>query len=90
MSFTIRILDCALEQLRALPRKAQRQIARRIGNLASDPRPPGAVRLRDPRVRRLWRVRMGDYRIIYQVRRRQLVVVIVRVGHRKDVYRHLP
>jgi mRNA interferase RelE/StbE len=88
MRYTITILPQAQNDIRSLPRKDQRRIVNRIRRLAEDPRPQGARPLRGKRAKQegLWRWRSGDYRIIYKIADRELVVVIVRVGHRKDVY----
>jgi len=72
------------KDLARLPRKDQRRIAEAIDGLALDPRPPGVKKLGGGGG--AYRIRVGDYRIIYQVRDNVLVVVIVRLAHRKDVY----
>jgi len=59
----------------------------RIRALADDPRPPGHQRLAG--FDDLYRVRIGDYRIIYRIQDNVLMVVIVRLGHRRDIYRHM-
>ena len=66
-------------------REIQRSLRPHIEALANQPRPTGAKKLkgRDD----LWRIRVGDYRIIYEIRDRILVVLVVRVGHRREVYR---
>jgi len=63
----------------------QRRIIRRVEDLAVDPRPPGVKKLEGPDA--LWRIRVGDYRVIYQIFDKVLVIVIVTIGHRGDVYR---
>ena len=89
MTFAIEILDVALDQLRGLPKKALRQVTRRIRGLASDPCPGNAKKLQNTKVPDLYRIRSGDYRIVYQIRRKRLLVLVIRIGHRKDVYRNL-
>ena len=66
--------------------KIQRRILPRIHALAADPRPHGAQALQGGERRRL-RIRVGDYRIIYRVEDDVLIVVVVKVGHRRDIYR---
>lgn len=61
------------------------RILRRIQELANDPRPPGCVKLAG--VADTYRIRVGDYRILYEVHDRMILVVVVRVGHRREVYR---
>ena len=68
-----------------MERSLQVRLGRRIDALAENPRPQGVKKLGGEGD--LYRVRVGDYRIIYQIRERSLIVLIVRVGHRADVYR---
>jgi mRNA interferase RelE/StbE len=72
------------DSLRSLPKKVQGQITRRIDALAITPRPPGCEKLKGPGD--LWRIRSGDYRIVYQIRDAVLLVLVVRIADRKDVY----
>ena len=88
MTFRIEFTSRAAKELSALTKGMQRQIARRIDSLAENPTPEGA-RLIDPK-RKRYRIRSGDYRVLYEVRRTVLHVLIVRVGHRRDVYRDMP
>jgi len=85
MAYTIEIQSAAARQIRRLPVAAQDQIRPVIRALAEDPRPSGVVKLHGSND--LYRVRSGDYRIIYQIRDDVLVVVIVTVGNRREVYR---
>lgn len=90
MRYDVRIHPRAVRELAALPKRFQRQIDRRIVALADDPRPPQARKLAGPKRQTLWRIRSGDYRIVYAIRRKRLVVLIVRIAHRGDVYRDIP
>jgi len=54
-------------------------------NLGENPRPPGCVKLAGPDA--LYRIRIGDYRIVYQIRDAELLVVVVAIGHRREIYR---
>lgn len=84
-SYSVLIKPSAVEELEAIPRKTdRRRIADRIAALAQDPRPPGCEKLH--RLER-YRVRQGPYRIVYSVDDPQQTVVVVKIGHRKDVYR---
>lgn len=65
----------------------QIRLGRRIDSLAENPRPQGVKKLSGEDD--MYRIRVGDYRIIYQIREKSLVVLIVRIGHRSDVYRGL-
>lgn len=85
--FEIRLLPTAERDLRGLPHAAQIRIARTIDRLAATPRPRGAKLLAGGGSQRIWRVRVGDYRILYEIRDDLLVVLVIAVGHRRDVYR---
>lgn len=78
----------AAKEIDAIGQKRdRRRVVRRIGTLADDPRPPGCEKLVGPGNR--YRVREGRYRIVYTIEDAQLVVWVVKVGHRKEVYRSL-
>jgi mRNA interferase RelE/StbE len=71
--------------LRKLPREAQARILRKVDQLAGNPFPPGTEKLNA--ARDLWRIRIGDYRVIYTVERKELLVLVLKVGHRREIYR---
>ena len=83
---SISISDEAAKQIRRLDKPIRERIRKRIRELAKTPRPAGAQRLRK---RPDWRIRVGDYRIVYRIEDQELVVLVVKVGHRKDVYQGL-
>ena len=85
MSFAIELTPAARRQLRKLDPPVRRRVAERINTLADDPRPDGVVKLTaiEPP---LYRVREGEWRIVYRIKDDQLLVVIVRVGHRSEIY----
>ncbi len=68
----------------AVPKKDLQKILHRIEMLATDPRPPGHEKLTG---RERYRVRQGRYRIVYSIQDKELTVWVVKVGHRRDVYR---
>ncbi|MBW6468787.1 MAG: type II toxin-antitoxin system RelE/ParE family toxin [Coriobacteriia bacterium] len=70
--------------MRRIPSADVARIMERIGALADEPRPPGAEKLS---TRERYRIRQGDYRIIYEVEDRVVTVWVIKVGHRRDVYR---
>jgi mRNA interferase RelE/StbE len=86
MSYRIEIDRQALKVLAALPRKIQRQIAERIDSLAEDPFPSDAQQIKGQEA--IWRIRSGRYRIAYTVYRNVLHILVLRIGDRKDFYRH--
>jgi len=75
------------KDLRKLPKATRLVIVRKIQALARDPRPRGSVKLRGSTD--LYRFRHTDYRVIYNIHDGQLVILIVKVSHRRDVYRTL-
>ena len=85
MKYTVVILPSAERELKAIPIQFARQIRARIKSLEDDPRPPGCKKLKGES-RGLYRIRQGDYRIIYDVQDQITTVTVVKVGDRKDVY----
>jgi mRNA interferase RelE/StbE len=81
--YEIEVRPAALRALRRIDRKDQARIRGAIALLAADPRPPGAKALRG---REGLRIRIGNYRVIYTIEDDRLVVVVVALGHRRDVY----
>ena len=72
------------KDLRAIPKRDVARILRDVHGLAEDPRPAGCEKLSG---QERYRIRQGRYRIVYEIGDSELVVVVVRVGHRRDVYR---
>jgi mRNA interferase RelE/StbE len=83
-SYSLLLKPSALKELEAFPLKDRRRIVTRIEGLAADPRPHSCEKLSGLEQ---YRVRQGDYRVIYSVDDEARTVVIVKVGHRRDVYR---
>ena len=86
-SYSVRIKKSARKEIEAIDTKAERRrIVKRIESLAENPRPRGAIRLSGLE---RYRIRQGKYRILYNIEDRELVVYVIKVGHRKAVYRAL-
>lgn len=85
MTYAVEVLAPAVRQLRKLDPAARRRVQAAIELLADNPRPPGAKKLAGGAGE--WRVRTGDYRIIYEIQDNVLLVLVVAVGHRREVYR---
>jgi mRNA interferase RelE/StbE len=83
VAYEIRFTRPALRQLRKLSRQERTRIEERITHLADDPRPSGSRVLRNTPH---YRTRVGNCRVIYRIQDNELIVLIVRVGHRRDVY----
>jgi mRNA interferase RelE/StbE len=88
MGYTVEIARPALQQLKKLDATVRRRVSRRIDLLAIDPRPAGMKKLTDS-VPPVFRIREGQYRILYTIEDEQLIVLVIRIGHRSDVYRSL-
>lgn len=88
MAYRIEVKPSAADALAKIPHPHRRRIARKIDRLADNPRPRGATVL-EGRFG-LYRIRVGDYRVVYQIHDVALLVLVVRIGSRGDVYRHLP
>lgn len=82
----IEFLPGAARQLEKLPITGQALVVVAIDGLAEDPRPDGAKLLSGTSDERIWRLAVGDYRVLYQVTARVLLVLIVRVVDRREVY----
>ena len=85
MSFRVLFAKPAEKVFLGLDRDIQRRITRVITTLETNPRPPGCVKLAGEDD--LYRVRAGDWRIVYAIQDRELLVLVVKIGHRGDVYR---
>ena len=84
MSYSVEFTAAAARQLRKLDRPVRARLVVAIEGLADDPRPAGATKLVGEQT--AWRIRVGDYRVIYDVLDEALVVTVVRAGHRREVY----
>jgi len=85
MAYRLTIERSAVKAIEALDSETYRRVRSVIDQLVSDPRPAGCRKLVG--ADDLWRIRVGDWRIVYAVRDDELLVLVVRVAHRRDVYR---
>lgn len=76
----------ALRASRSLPKETQIAIARLMMSLRENPRPPGCKKLTGP-LKSLWRLRKGDYRIVYSIDDKNKIIKVEMIKHRRDVYR---
>ena len=82
--YKVEIKKSAIKELHAIPGKYLKKIVSSIRSLSDDPRPKGCVKISG---RERYRIRIGNYRILYSIEDEILVVYVVKIGHRKDVYR---
>ena len=88
MAYTVEVAPAAERQLKALPKPIRTQIGRRIDKLADNPRPHGIEKITGEDD--LYRVHTGDYRILYKINDQELLILVVKIGDRKEVYRRFP
>ncbi|MGV8075079.1 MAG: type II toxin-antitoxin system RelE/ParE family toxin [Syntrophobacteraceae bacterium] len=84
MRYELLIERSAQKQLSRIAQPARDRIVTTVRELAEEPRPVGVKKLAG---REAWRIRVGDYRIIYEIHDQLLTVLVVSIGHRRDVYR---
>lgn len=84
MTCAVHILRSAQKQLARIARPERIRIIAAVRALAEDPRPPGCSKLSG---RPAWRIRVGRYRVIYEIDDDRLVVLVVEIGHRREIYR---
>ena len=85
MSYEVEIAPAAKRQIKKLPHDVQQNVVAKLEELAFEPRPDGVKKLEGSD--NLYRVRAGKYRIIYEIQDALLLVIVVKVNHRRDVYR---
>ena len=83
--YTLQWKRSALKELRRLPKATVSKLVALAESLATNPHPDGCRKLTG--TENTYRVRTGDYRLVYQVHNGQLIIEVVKVGHRKDIYR---
>lgn len=87
MSYSIKVAQTAEKSLKKLTKKNKERIVEKIDDLAINPRPSDCKKLKGFRGEHLYRIRSGDYRIIYSINDDVLVILVVQIGHRKEIYR---
>ncbi len=85
MTYRVEMAPAAVRQLRKLDPAARRRVQAAVELLAADPRPSGAKKLVGGAGE--WRVRTGDFRVVYEIHDQVLVVLVVALGHRREIYR---
>ena len=85
MRYKLAVAAKVEKQLKRLPADWATRIRKQILLLADDPRPPGSKKIQG--AHSIYRIRIGNYRVIYDVSDRELTVLIVKVGHRREIYR---
>jgi mRNA interferase RelE/StbE len=83
--YDVRITPAAQKEVDRLPKQARERVETAIVALADDPRPRSSKKLKG--LQSTYRIRVGNYRIVYQINDDHLVILVVAVGDRKDIYR---
>ena len=86
MNYVVNLTPAAARQLRKFDPPPRRRLQAVIELLADEPRPPAATRLVGGAGE--WRVRTGDYRVIYEIHDAELLVLVLRMAHRREIYNH--
>jgi mRNA interferase RelE/StbE len=86
VNYTVEISSLAARQIKKLPPETQIQVVAELAALAQQPRPDGVTKIKGEE--KTYRLRVKKYRIVYEILDEQLVVLIVKVGHRREVYRN--
>lgn len=86
MSYQIEFSRRAEKNLKRLSRQDQKRISDKIDALAQEPRPSGVEKLQG-KGEDAYRIRVGMYRVLYEIRDRELVILVIKIGHRREVYR---
>lgn len=86
-NFEVVLHKAVLGELRKLPATVRQRVKDAIDELPNDPTPPGAARLKGSAS--AYRLRFGDYRMLYEVHATEIVVYVLGVGHRREVYQRL-
>ncbi len=83
-SYKLLIKPSAAKEIESIPKTDRLRVVDRIQSLATDPRPVGCTKLSGEEK---YRVRQGDYRMLYEIQDHELMATVIRVGHRREVYR---
>jgi mRNA interferase RelE/StbE len=82
--YKIEIKKSAIKELHSIPQKDIQKIITKIKSLSSNPKPQGCTKLTN---REDYRIRVGNYRIIYSINDDILIIIVIKLGHRKEIYR---
>ena len=87
MKYSVEFKKSAAKTLRKLPRSIQKRIIDKLSEIENSPPPSVETKLKGNNP--FHRIRVGDYRIIYEIQNNILVILVIKIGHRKDIYKHL-
>ena len=87
MRYEVEISESAEKSLEKIPKKDLLKILEKIDALEQDPMPAGSIKLKGYK-EVLYRIRSGDYRVVYSIKQDVLIVLVVEIGHRREIYRY--
>ena len=87
MRYSVEFRPAVLKSMKLLPKRDLRRIKRKVDDLAENLPDPATTKMKGNNA--FHRIRVGDYRIVYVIHEDRLVILVVKVGHRKDVYKRL-
>ncbi|TVR80850.1 MAG: type II toxin-antitoxin system RelE/ParE family toxin [Chitinophagaceae bacterium] len=83
--YEISITRSAAKELRSIPKHAIKRIVDNIDLLAQNPRPEGSKKIKGTKLN-LWRIRIGNYQVVYDIQDKIKIIEIIKIGHRKEIY----
>lgn len=86
LNYRVEIAESAMRALSKIQKRDRLKILEKIDTLEQDPSPTGSVKLKGYK-EALYRIRSGDYRIVYSIKQEVLIVLVVDIGHRREIYR---
>lgn len=89
MKYSVILRKSAIKDLSSLPKKVQTEIADALESLAKNPRRALGVKDLKGKLKGVWRLRVGEYRVAYTIKDLELIVLVIRIGNRKEIYRML-
>ena len=87
MKYSVEFRPAVLKSMKRFPKRELRRIKKKIDNLAENLPDPATTKMKGNNT--FHRIRVGDYRIVYEIHEDRLIILVVKVGHRKDVYKKL-
>ncbi len=86
MKYEVEISESAEKSLEKIPKKDRHKILEKIDALEQEPAPAGSIKLKGYK-EVLYRIRCGDYRVVYSIKQDILIILVVEIGHRREIYR---
>ena len=85
MIYKVKISRRARKELKKFPKNIEKKLIIKAFSLGENPRPPGSIKLAN--TQHTYRIRIGVYRLIYEIQEEKILILVLRMGHRRDIYR---